>query len=162
MKNLCKAKLNTIKYCICIFLLTITFISWFSYANDLLQLIIEPAYYFETILWLWINIDTVWKSIPQIIVNITKFLLILVISLSITMILYNGMVYIIQTWQWKNAKSLTKNIIYIIVWIFVALFSIVIITLIQSIPYTLWNTKELPTNTYEHDQKAISFKNLLL
>ncbi len=101
------------------------------------------------------------KEQPMI-VKITRFLLILTITLAVTMILYNGMIYIIQTWQWKDSKDLTKNIIYIVIWILVALFSVVIITLIQSVPSTLWDKKELPTNTYEHDQdKGISFQNIL-
>ncbi len=101
------------------------------------------------------------KEQPMII-KITRFLLILTITLAVTMILYNGMQYIIQTGQWKDAKDLTKNILYIVIWIFVALFSVVIITLIQSIPSTLWNEEELPPNTYEHDQdRGISFQNIL-
>ena len=71
------------------------------------------------------------------IARITRLLLILTISLSITMILYNWMVYIIETWQGKEWKSLVKNVVLIIVWILVALFSVVIINLIQSTTTTL-------------------------
>ena len=84
---------------------------------------------------IWVNVEA-WDK-PSIIWKATRILLSLVIALSITMILYNGMMYIIQTWQWKEAKDLTKNIAYIVIWILVALFSVVIITLIQSIPSTL-------------------------
>ena len=151
-----------IKYYIIAFLFLLFFSWWFSSAaNDLLRWVIQPAYYLKTIIWLWENVSTVGNTVPWIIVLITKFLLILTITLSVTMILYNGMVYIIQTWQWKDAKSLTKNIVYIIVWILVALFSVVIITLIQSVPSTLGNTSELPTNTYTSDKDALSFRNLL-
>ena len=68
----------------------------------------------------------------------------LTVALSVTMILYNGMMYIIQTWQGKEAKDLTKNITLIVVWILVWLFSVVIITLLQSVPTTL--NKELGTD----------------
>ncbi len=84
----------------------------------------------------WHDHAEAWDK-PSIIWKATRILLSLVIALSITMILYNGMMYIIQTWQWKEAKDLTKNIAYIVIWILVALFSVVIITLIQSIPSTL-------------------------
>ena len=151
-----------IKYCVIAFLLLLFFFWGFSSAaNDLLRWVIQPAYYLKTIIWIWENVNTVGNAVPWIIVLITKFLLILTITLSVTMILYNGMVYIIQTWQWKDAKSLTKNIVYIIIWILVALFSVVIITLIQSVPSTLGDTGELPTNTYTHDKDALSFKNLV-
>ena len=155
--------------------------SWATKAqDDLMWQLIEPAYLQETIISNGKNVNTVWDNIlmwgtevdisldgvdanekPSMIVKITKFLLVLTITLAVTMILYNGMIYIIQVWQGKDSKDLTKNIAYIVIWILIALFSVVIITLIQSIPSTLWKTEELPTNTYEHDQEAISFKNLL-
>ena len=62
------------------------------------------------------------------------------------MILYNWMIYIMETGQWKEWKSLVKNVVLIVVWILVALFSVVIITLIQSTTTTLNN--ELP-ETYD-------------
>lgn len=74
---------------------------------------------------------------PSIIVKVTRILLSLVITLSVTMILYNWMVYIIQTWQWKEWKNLVKNIIYIAVWIILSIFSVIIITIIQSVPKTI-------------------------
>ena len=79
------------------------------------------------------------KDKPSIIVKATRILLSLVVALSVTMILYNGMMYIVETWQWKEWKDLVKNIAFIVIWILVALFSVVIITLIQSIPDTLEN-----------------------
>lgn len=81
----------------------------------------------------------------SVIVRVTRLLLILTISLSVTMILYNGMVYIIETWQGKEWKNLAKNVILIVVWILVALFSVVIINLIQSTTVTL-NTELTESN----------------
>jgi hypothetical protein len=63
--------------------------------------------------------------------------LMLVITLSVTMILYNGIKYIVEIWQWKDSKSLMKNVVYIVVWILVSLFSIIIITLLRSVPTTI-------------------------
>ena len=74
---------------------------------------------------------------PSTIVKLTRLLLSLVVALSITMILYNGLKYIIETWQWKESKDLAKNIIYIVVWILIALFSVTIITIMQSVSTTL-------------------------
>lgn len=149
---------KNIKYLLTFSVFTMFFLWCFSSAaNDLLWQAIEPAYDDNTIVTMWENVDQVWKSIviwseasitidghwgfvgkkASIIVKATKILLSLVIALAVTMILYNGMMYIIQTWQWKEAKDLTKNIAYIVIWILVALFSVVIITLIQSIPNTL-------------------------
>ena len=100
----------------------------------------------------WVDVKVTDK--PSIIVKATRILLSLIIALSVTMVLYNGMMYIIQTWQWKEAKDLTKNIAYIVIWILVALFSVIIITLIQSVPETL--EKE-----WEETSKSESDINLL-
>lgn len=84
-----------------------------------------------------------WRSwvggqrIPSIIVKVTRILLSLVVALSVTMILYHGLSYIIQTGQWKEGKDLIKNVVYIVIWILVSLFSVIIITLLQSVSTTL-------------------------
>jgi uncharacterized protein involved in cysteine biosynthesis len=72
--------------------------------------------------------------------------LMLVITLSVTMILYNGIKYIVETWQWKDSKSLMKNVVYIVVWILVSLFSIIIITLLRSVPTTIEEWVEQTTD----------------
>lgn len=134
---------------------------WKIYAiDDLLYQIMEPSINSNNTIDLGNNVQTVWNKVIKwsvewdnswlgvtapITVKITRLLLILTIALSITMILYNWMIYIIQTWQWKEWKSLMKNVLLIVVWILVALFSVVIINLIQSIPTTL--DKELIETT---------------
>lgn len=217
---------NNIKFWLLSLLIVPLFLLCFCNANpnDLLWQLVEPAYYEETIIWLWTSKDTVWKNVfkwwtsislemnalrvpdkdedgnpicrlgecadgckkieeglgneslckrqwkytwwgsigagiekePSMIVKITRMLLILTITLSVTMILYNGMMYIIKTWQWKEGKDVIKNIAYIIIWILIALFSVIIVRIIQSIPSTLANEEELPESTYEQDKAAIS------
>ena len=126
---------------------------WISHAaNDLLSDIFEPTRLSDTKLEMGEWPDQVWREVldgstvitehwveksPSVIVKLTRLLLILTIALAVTMILYNGMIYIIQTWQWKEWKNLIKNVILIVVGILVALFSVIIINLIQSIPNTL-------------------------
>lgn len=100
----------------------------------------------------WVNVE-VWKK-PSMVVKITRLLLTLVIALSVTMILYNGIMYIVQTWQWKEWKSLMKNIVLIVVGILISLFSVLIIRLIQSIPNTL--DEELSNNGYETDNEILT------
>ena len=147
---------------------------WFA-ANDLMGQLFEPAKNQNTMITIWENVDTVWKKViewstevsiggknsgigqsPSIIVKVTRLLLILTITLSVTMILYNGMIYIIQTWQWKEWKSLIKNVLLIVVWILVALFSVVIINVIQSIPTTLDQELAKDENTQAEDNKALN------
>jgi len=103
--------------------------------------------------------DRVINNKASVIVRVTRLLLILTISLSVTMILYNGMVYIIETWQGKEWKSLVKNVVLIVVWILVALFSVVIITLIQSSTTTLEEEldKGQPENILREKSTVIKF-----
>ena len=170
-----KLKKNT-KYLLFIAMFSVFFFWWFSKAaNDLLYQLIKPAYDWETVIKIWESVDTVWVSVikwsfeggldgvknwPSIIVKVTRIVLSFVVALSITMILYNWMIYIIQTWQWKDSKDLTKNIAYIVVWILVALFSVLIINLIQSVPKTI--DEELNWSIHQDDEivewKAKSFK----
>lgn len=77
------------------------------------------------------------KKKPNLFAKVTRLLLILVITLSVTMILYNWIMYIVKIWQGEDSKNLMKNVMYIVVWILISLFSVVIITLLRSVPKTL-------------------------
>ena len=91
---------------------------------------------------------------PSLFARITRLLLILVITLSVTMILYNWVKYIVKVWQWEDSKDLIKNVAYIVIWILVSLFSVLIITLLRSVPETL--DKDLKTSQgNEVDKDAI-------
>lgn len=164
---------NYIKYWLIAFFLLPFFFWWFSHAaDDLLWELFAPTKYKDTIIDMGDNVDTAWKKFikwwtdvisgknsPSIIIKVTRLLLILTTTLSITMILYNWLIYIIQTGQGKEWKSLVKNVMFIIIGILVALFSVVIINLIQSIPTTI--DKELieePQN--KTDNKALKWEDI--
>ena len=166
-KLLTKTKLYI--YMIVTFLMLPFLFCWISHAaDDLLRQIFEVTEKNDTMLNLWQNVNTVWNKVinwsvevwvgwddsgagisAPITVKITRLLLILTIALSVTMILYNWMIYIIETWQGKEWKSLIKNVVLIVVGILIALFSVVIINLIQSVPTTL--DKELINSTNPKD-----------
>ena len=144
------------------------FIGWKLHAaNDLLWEIAEPAYNADNIIKAGVNKDSVWANTirwtyevdnewitkKSMILKITRLLLILTIALSVTMILYNGMMYIVQTWQWKEWKSLIKNVLLIVVGILVSLFSVVIINLIQSIPNSI--DEDLKSDWFDADNKVL-------
>lgn len=148
--------INELKYWLLALFLLLFLCSWFIYAeDDLMYQVMQPALYHRTNLDLWKSVNRVWKNVfewkvaidlspegtfvqegPSIIVKVTRLLLSLVVALSITMILYHGMRYIIQTWQWKEWKDLIKSVVYIVVWIVLSLFSVTIITLLQSVSKT--------------------------
>lgn len=169
---------NKLKLWLLTLLLVWFFGLWTTFAADLLDKFMEPSnIQYETTIKVRGGVERVWRRVfennnldinvsydpdewfdvsawatPSLIVRATRLLLSLVIALSITMILYNWMKYILDTMNWKDWKSLVKNVIYIAVWIIIALFSVVIITIIQSVPNTL--EKWLTTNTSVDEKQA--------
>lgn len=163
MKSFVQSIKNNFKYWFMI-LLWVPFLFWWVFANDcmewedLIRCITRPAFekdtmidmgktvstVWSTVLWWWTEItidfdpDTdVIQSKQSVIVKVTKFLLSIVVAIAVTMILWNWIKYIIETGNWKESKELIPNLIYIVVWIILALFSVTIITIIQSIWHTL-------------------------
>lgn len=145
-------KKNIKYYLFALIAIPLLFGSFSGAVNDLLWQAINPTYENKNISQVWKDVDKVWNAVikwwtkatwlsikgsASIIVKVTRLLLSLTIALAVTMILYNGMMYIVKTWQWKDWKDLTKNVAYIVVWILIALFSVVIITIIRSVPKTL-------------------------
>lgn len=68
-----------------------------------------------------------------LIVRITKFLLRLTIVLSVTMVLYNGVLWIVESSKWSEVKDAKNNLIYIFVGILLALSSVALINLVSSL-----------------------------
>ena len=175
---------NKIKYWL-LALLMLPFCIWsVNAADDLMRQIMEPAIYNGATIDVWENVNRVWQNVfegwydvdplngtvqrvPSMIVKVTRFLLSLVVALSITMILYNWLSYIIQTWQWKEGKNLVKNVVYIVIWILLSLFSVTIITILQSVSTTLeketkidWSRDADNNVVYTEDKKGLNLKNL--
>lgn len=175
---------SRLKYWLLAFFSLFFLCPWFMYAaDDLMRQIMEPAVQSKATIDIWKSVNRVWKNViewwysmeldldwlgvnnkPSIIVKVTRILLALVIALSVTMILYNWLIYIVQTWQWKEWKSLIKNVVYIVIGILLSLFSVTIITLLQSVSTTLNDeTKDdrnqtIDERTVGNERKGISWK----
>lgn len=142
---------NNLQYLFISLLALPLFLGWFSYAqtDDILWAIMAWTTDRDILVDMWDTPNEVWEHVlkewtevslwngirdaTSVIVKFTRLLLSLVVVLSVTMILYHWMSYIIQTGQWKEGKNLVSDIIYIVVGILIALFSVTIITIIQSI-----------------------------
>jgi hypothetical protein len=74
----------------------------------------------------------------SIIIRITRFLLMLTIVLAVTMIILNGMQYIIKSGSGEDPSKIRSNLIYVVVGIVLALFSVVLINLLRSAGTTLY------------------------
>lgn len=73
---------------------------------------------------------------PSLIVQITKFILRMTMVLGVTMIIYNGVLYVVKASKGENPKDILHNILYVGVGILIALFSVIIIRLVASIGTT--------------------------
>ena len=164
MNSLFKNIVNELKY----WFLLIVFVLIFGWgvptANaDLMWDLFRPAYNHETIITISPNRDaagmwvfhwgtqiTLKKGVeqePSLVVKLTRYFLTFTIAISVTMILYNGFTYIIQTGRWKEWKNLVSNVVYIVVWILIALFSVIIITILQSAWTTINKTISMNYDT---------------
>lgn len=83
------------------------------------------------------------KQAP-LIVRITKFLLRMTIVLAITMVLYNGIMRVIESAKWWEVKDAKDNLVLIIGWILLALSSVWFINLVSSITISSLNIAEWP------------------
>ncbi len=144
------------------------------YAKDLLEKAFEPAITNETIINLWAgknavgnevlresivinNLSSITTEAP-LIVRIAKFLLRITMVLAITMVLFNGVMWIIESSKWAEVKNAKKNLILIVTGILIALMSLSIINLISSITVsslgwsstTIWNPSNNSTTDNIH------------
>lgn len=78
-----------------------------------------------------------------LIVRITKFLLRLTIVLSVTMILYNGVFWIVESSKGSEVKDAKNNLIYIFVGILLSLSSVALINLVSSLGMSSLNPNKV-------------------
>jgi len=101
----------------------------------------------------WIRTDFIdVNTTPPLIVRIAKVLLRITIVLSITMVLYNGILYIIQSASWKEVSQLEakNNLLYVGWGLLLALCSLAIINLMSSVWLSTLQKTE-PTSTTTQD-----------
>jgi len=83
---------------------------------------------------LWGDWDVqVFQTEAPLIVRMAKFLLRITMVLSVTMVIFNGIMWIIESAKWAEVKDAKKNITLVIVGVLIALMSLSIINLITSV-----------------------------
>lgn len=153
MKFLKKNKI----YKIIIFLI-LPISTFFSFCFwDIMSDVFQPSQ--KNIIYIWNKKDDVWKTVLQektsatigyngnwrgvstetndsLIVRIVKFILKMTVVLSVTMVIFYSAKFLIQVFNWNDLKSATakKDIINLIIWLLIALLSVVIVELVISIP----------------------------
>ena len=150
-----------------LFLLTLPFFGGgFVFAKewsiqlDFLQQVYDPAIQWKTVVW-WERIGTTkqsvwnhvlnwgfevkcknlkckWSTKSSLLVVATQFLVRFTLIIAITMIIYNGILFVIRSTKGEMSKDTLKSIAYIALWILIALASITIINLANSVWTTLF------------------------
>ncbi len=98
----------------------------------------------EEILW-WDYNTTILQTEAPLIVRIAKFLLRITMVLAVTMVIFNGIMWIIESAKWAEVKDAKKNMVLLVVGILIALMSLSIINLISSLSISSLQSKT--TNT---------------
>ncbi len=141
-----------------------------STSEDFLNQAFEPAMTYEYVAWngfVWNTKEWVWNFLlnwgteiewwrgatkkDSFVVSLTKFIVRFTLVIAITMIIYNWIMFVIKSTKWEAPKDVLKNILYIVVWVLLALASVVIIRLASSVgTSSLEMSKEMvyyPTTT---------------
>lgn len=132
-----------------------TFATEWSQTVDLLDQAFRPAVESETVFWgdetigpKWSYIlkwrtefkiagkETGFKKNSSLLVQITQFLLTMTIVLSVPVIIYNGIQYMIKSSKWENPKEIITNLLWIGWGILLALFSVMIVKFASSLGAT--------------------------
>lgn len=155
-----------------LFLLFVPFLTYFSYCywdtcsdGDLLNCTFEPSRAYDTIIDYWNDKRRVWESFlnssnwfswwswfyqnAPVIVKIVKIILKITVVLSVTMVIYYGVKFMLQVFKWDDLKSASakKDLINLFIWLLIALFSITAVTLVISIPRSSMELNEIPTSS---------------
>ncbi len=91
-----------------------------------------------TIQWWSDGVQTITRE--PLLVRLTKFILRLTIVLSVTMVIYSGIRYMTSVWSEESAQKTRQNLLYIVLWILLAMMSYGIIILLQSITFSTLST----------------------
>jgi len=103
----------------------------------------ESAFCTDVLWWTWDSSSISMSGTTQapLIVRIAKFLLRITMVLSVTMVIFNGIMWILESSKWSEVKDAKKNITLIIAWILISLMSLGIINLISSITVSSLSTE---------------------
>ena len=154
------------KICKKIFLFLVFMIPLFSYTlwdRDIMSEVFQPSKEKQWIIYIWDDKKAVWRSLLRestvfswmwggwefyknapLIVKIVYVALRLTVVLSITMIIFYSIKFMLQVFNWSEIKSATakKDLINVLIWLLIAMFSITAVTLVTSLGKSTFNTND--------------------
>lgn len=144
---------NILKKCFLLILPVTAFFSFSFWTNDVMYEVFQPSR--NNIIYIWSDVSTVWRTVLRqritgsvwlqwytaqmqepLIVRIVKFILKMTVVLSVTMVIFYSTKFMVEVFKWNDLKSASakKDIINLIIWLLIALFSITAVELMISIP----------------------------
>ena len=159
-----------------IFLFLLFMIPLFSWTiwQDIVSEVFQPAKVKQWIIYIWDDKKAVWRSLLRestvfswmwggwefyknapLIVKIVYVILRLTVVLSITMIIFYSIKFMLQVFNWSEIKSATakKDLINVLIWLLIAMFSITAVTLVTSLGKSTFSTNNFDSpvnNVVEH------------
>ena len=135
---------------------------------DMMQEIFEPVQ--QNIFYIWTTPSSVWSTVLQkqtevwfltinteepLIVRLVKFILKITIILSVTMVIYYSVKFLLQVFGGNDLKSIgaKKDLINVLIWLLIAMFSITAVTLVTSLGKSTFSTNNFDSpvnNVIEH------------
>ena len=113
-----------------------TIIDFWNTKSDVWHTVLRESTEFELLSW--------FSTKAPLIVRIVKIILKMTIVLSVTMVIYYGVKFMLQVFKWDDLKSASakKDLINLFIWLWISLFSVTAVTLVISIPKSSLTTWE--------------------
>ena len=168
MKKICKK--------IFLFLLfIIPLFSWVLWDNnsDILSDVFKPSEQGGGVIYIWDDKKAVWHTVLRsntsyavwtwffknapLIVQIVKVILQITVVWSITMIIFYGIKFMIEIFNWSEIKSAAawKDLKNVLIWLLIAMFSITAVTLVSSVWKSTFHTSDFTYHNLNNTQSLI-------
>lgn len=128
--------------------------------SDMMSDVFQPAKERQGVIYIWDDKKAVWRSLLResswysfwswfykeapLIVKVVYIILRITVVLSITMIIYYSIKFMLQVFGWSELKSATakKDLINVLIWLLIAMFSITAITLVTSLAKSTFKSND--------------------
>lgn len=122
----------------------------FCFSDSLYEQAFEQSKQYQSVVDLWNTVDSAWSDVFEwwttfnietwefepkdpLIIRATKLFLRITILLSIIMVIVTWIRFVLSMWEWWFSKN-SKKLVPIVIWLLIALFSVVIIEILSSLP----------------------------
>ncbi len=134
------------------------FVLWFFSTQNFVQTVRADllSSSFETAKKDWAVLDMTWEEVlwieDSLLVKFTKFFLKLTAALWVSVVIFLWIQYILAVWDESKFKKVQNSLTYVLVWIWLSLFSMTLIVLLNSFTKTNLKSNEVDNEVLEIDK----------